>query len=281
MTRTILIPTDFSDSAKNAAQYAIDLFGAKAHYLLVSSYGDDSSRAKMRDISEELEESTMEYLEEQAKELIERDGAIQIELIADEKPVIDAINDLSNYHDVDCVVMGTHGLTALEEIFMGSTTYGVINEVSVPVIAVPTGAQHEELDHVVLAADNRKLDDNLVLKPVIALCADNDSTLHILHIADPDDPDTHKPAREKELSERFSMLKHQFHNIKDEDPAHGISEFVKSCDAKLVIMLARQRSFFHRIIDPSVTKKVLIHSKIPILTIPDSMVETVTPANEE
>jgi nucleotide-binding universal stress UspA family protein len=61
-----------------------------------------------------------------AAETVERDG-----------PAVDCILEEAERARADCVVMGSHGHTAIYELFVGSTTSGVINRARCPVLVVP------------------------------------------------------------------------------------------------------------------------------------------------
>jgi len=55
-------------------------------------------------------------------------------------PVIE-IPASATEHDVDLIVMGTHGRTGIGQWFLGSVTENVVRQAEVPVFCVPVSAE--------------------------------------------------------------------------------------------------------------------------------------------
>ena len=64
--KNILVPTDFSETARNALKYAISLFGSDNHFILMNAYEEPtsttSSMISLRDI---LHESSVDSLKDE------------------------------------------------------------------------------------------------------------------------------------------------------------------------------------------------------------------------
>ena len=52
------------------------------------------------------------------------------------------------------------------------------------------------------------------------------------------------------------------------DPAEGILTAARAADYDAVVLLARRRSVLGRLFHRSVTARVLLHSKLPVLVLP-------------
>jgi nucleotide-binding universal stress UspA family protein len=55
-----------------------------------------------------------------------------------------AILEYVDYHDIDLVVMGTHGRTGLDRYLMGSVTENVVRLSDAPVLTVGPPADYDE-----------------------------------------------------------------------------------------------------------------------------------------
>lgn len=137
MYSDVLLPTDGSDGSLVAAESALAIvtqFGAAAHALFVI---DERHVLDEYDLAVEAAEAAGE----RALEAVERAGSDRS--IAVEKhlrrgvpheEILAAVAD----HDIDLVVMGTHGRTGLDRlIHLGSVTERVVRRAPVPVLVVP------------------------------------------------------------------------------------------------------------------------------------------------
>ena len=141
--KQILVPTDFSENAQHAVDYAIDLAkhcSAKLHllhtpviptYLLMDLSYSPGPEAVTRILND-----AQDALDSQAKGIaaagIEHFTAIR------EGTVHEVIRDYAKEHDVDLVIVGTHGRTGVTKLMYGSVTERVIKTVHTPIIIVPT-----------------------------------------------------------------------------------------------------------------------------------------------
>lgn len=134
----ILVPTDGSDAAANAAAHAIDLAGlaeAELHVLHVVDTGALASTVDAEMLYGALEEAGRTAIED----LRERARAAGIEPVvgslargAPHRAILDYVDE----HDVDLLVMGTHGRTGLDRYLLGSVTEKVVRLSPVPVLTV-------------------------------------------------------------------------------------------------------------------------------------------------
>lgn len=134
----ILVPTDGSPAAEAAIDHAISLakaYDARLHALYVV---DANAYTSM----EAGTEMVVDALESEGEMAINRvgdaaeDADIEIEedLVTGtpHRSILEYIDD----HDIDLVVMGTHGRTGLDRLLLGSVTERVVRSSNVPVMTV-------------------------------------------------------------------------------------------------------------------------------------------------
>jgi nucleotide-binding universal stress UspA family protein len=135
----VLVPTDGSDAATAAAEHAIDLAAtcdATVHALYVVD-------VRMSPISTGMDrEAVLDLLDRSDHQpvasvtaLAEAAGVPVVEAIRLGVPH-ETIRAHAAEHDIDLVVMGTHGRTGLERTLLGSVTERVLRTVDVPVLTV-------------------------------------------------------------------------------------------------------------------------------------------------
>ncbi len=145
MWKRILVPHDFSPCANHAAALARD--EAKAHggeILLLHvidlpyGYGPDTTVLVTRagetpvGMREYAIHAATEHVHDLAKRL-EADGA-QVSVFVRLGHPVEEILRLAAEHEVDSIVMGTHGRTGLEHLFAGSVAERVVRSSPVPVV---------------------------------------------------------------------------------------------------------------------------------------------------
>lgn len=135
---SILVPTDGSRCARLAFEHALELAretGATLHLLHVvdtTAVWGAVDTIEFLDVLEESGETLLEQLRETATSAgVE---SVETELLSGTPHR--AIADYAEANDVGCVVMGTHGRTGLERVFLGSVTSRVIRLALAPVVTI-------------------------------------------------------------------------------------------------------------------------------------------------
>ena len=137
MYERILVPIDGSETAAAAADHAIELaraFDAEIHpvYVVETNVGPTTGLVDVLEALEEAGEEAVEAVRERAAEAgIDRvDGGVL------RGTPHRAILDYADAHDVDLIVMGTHGRTGLDRYLLGSIAERVVRLADVPVLTV-------------------------------------------------------------------------------------------------------------------------------------------------
>jgi len=138
--RTVLFATDGSASARAAFDESVAVAeesGATLHVLSVvdvSSLGPDIYSEPQIDA---LEERAREVVADAATAAEKRSLESVAEAVEFGPSVSREIRSYVDEHDVDLVVMGTHGRTGVERYLLGSVAEKTIRSSSVPVLTVP------------------------------------------------------------------------------------------------------------------------------------------------
>ncbi|WP_302080651.1 universal stress protein [Salinibaculum rarum] len=141
--QNVLVPTDGSDCATAAVEYALSVAaesGATLHALnvvdesiVVGSPGA-TLPSNYLDSIETMGEEAIGELADKA-----RDRAVAVETAVERGKPAAGIEAYTDDVDIDLVVMGTHGRSGVERFLLGSTTEEVIRTGTCPVLAVPDG----------------------------------------------------------------------------------------------------------------------------------------------
>jgi nucleotide-binding universal stress UspA family protein len=157
----ILVATDFSPASDRALEYGISLarrYGSKifvTHVITHGGYRKGASRVP----SDSEKKHRREAQEGIGK--IEKSGrllGLRQEMVIAEGPLWPTIEDLVNRYEIDLVIVGTHGMNAIEQLVIGSNAEEIFRQSHVPVLTVGPAAQGEplyeaEFKHILFATD--------------------------------------------------------------------------------------------------------------------------------
>lgn len=133
----ILVPTDGSAGATLAVEHAITLanaVGARVHFLYVVDSSHYAELLLLDDIQGGLEREGAKIVEK-ARNLGREAGVATAGKVVVGIPD-DGIVDYASDHDVDLIVMGTHGRRGVSRYFLGSTAERVVRRSPVPVLTI-------------------------------------------------------------------------------------------------------------------------------------------------
>jgi nucleotide-binding universal stress UspA family protein len=273
--KNILVPTDFSECSKNALKGAAIIankFKAKLWILHAYTMPVMSTDAGVHVLAGDVNDFEGE-LRRNFREMHEELG-IQDEIDTEDLLVCDftkdAIKDASDKYNVDLIVMGTTGAGGLEEIMIGSNTYGIISENKFPLLAIPGDADLTRIKKMVFAGDYLKIPaESTVLAPLKALSSAFGAEIHIVHIGERLVLDEEKAEQARKLDLEFKNLPHHYHYEINKDVEEGINLYVDENGIDLVTVIHRHHRFVDRLFKGSFTKKMALHCYVPLLVLPE------------
>jgi len=267
--KKILVPTDFSKAAQNALDYAIQL--AKkidAEIFLHHAYTmPQSGSAVMIDVSDVLKQDAEKNLAKEVERVQADLGEVTMQTQSFYSGAVASIAEFCTKLSVDLIVMGTTGATGMKEMFVGSNTSALIKETSCPIIAVPAEFTSTEIKNIAVSTDLSHIKDGKIYNPLKELTKDTGGHLTLINISD---NMTAVDAAEfineaADLDDLFMGIEHTFKFIEENDVEKGILNFVNENNIDLLAVVSRKRGFFERLFHKSVSKKLAMHAKVPIL----------------
>ena len=139
--KRVLVPTDFSDTARRALMYGISFareFGAElllVHVVenLTVGYASDLFPVPMAEVFEEISGYAKSELAKLAAEAREKGVSVR-EVVVQGKPSAEIVR-IAAEEKTDIIVLGTHGKGMLDKALFGSTTERVIRKAPCPVLS--------------------------------------------------------------------------------------------------------------------------------------------------
>lgn len=272
--KTIIVPTDFSETAYNAARYAIGLAGQTGAsriilyhaYELIVPIPDLPTAVPMVNM-DDLKAASIEGLEKM-KSLLSPTlpAGVTLDFRADNHLLAANIDQVCKDEQADLIIMGITGGSQLEEILVGSNTVDVVKNSNFPVIVVPTQASFRPIRKVVFACDLRKV-AKTTRKDVLHMVLDIfKPELHVLNIQKEGREHIH-PEENQELDNMLHNYNPQYHFVDHPNTVEGITAFAEKEAADLLLIIPKKHGLFDSIFKRSTTSRIAFNTHIPLLSI--------------
>ncbi len=150
--KNVLVATDFGEAADVALGYGRELasrFGATLHVLhvaenvYITAFGAETYASFAPELQRDIEETAQRRLKEA---VVDSDGSgpTTVPVVMTSSSPAFAIIDYAREHQIDLIIMGTHGRGALQHFLMGSVAERVVRLSPCPVLTI----RHPERDFV-------------------------------------------------------------------------------------------------------------------------------------
>ncbi len=273
--QNIVVPVDFSECSRNAAEYArrmsiesgFTLELLHVHHPVVDPHNavilDPDLGTQLRD---QLENWRHEF-EMASKNGITRHVLAQFEVGYPVQTIIES----ADREDVELIVMGTLGANDVVDKLLGSNSSSVAAKSKKPVLLVPPGTEFKRFKHIVVAFDKDALDIS-ILDQLIDLNKPYHAHMDFVHVHE-GESDDFASMRDELMRKVFvhgnPTFSFDIHEIAA--TGEGIPEDIeKYCDENkpdLLVVTAQKRAFFERIFHSSVSKKLCLHPHGPVLVL--------------
>ena len=265
--KKIILPTDFSENAQKAIDYALRLFENEiCTFYILHAYHDAPSSAITRMSAEEDLNQVVKRLESQNDtEKHHFEGVFEI----------DSVLNLTNRTQIDIsadyIFMGTNGSSTLREIFIGSNTLDLIKYIAnCPVVVVPAAYEYNGLREIVFATDFKHAFLTIELTPLINMASLWGTTLNVAHIKTEQVlSDTQKSNKEL-LRNALKETKHQFFEIELRDTVANTLYQIEKANKNIgmIATLKTKHGFFQKLTHENIVKNIAFKSEIPLLVLP-------------
>ncbi len=280
MKKKILLPTDFSNNAWNAIEYAIELYkNETCDFYVLNAFNATGYALESMMVPE-----PGERLYEEAKEKSEQGLAKTLERLTfkDEYPdhkffmvsqfngLLDAIKDVVDKQDIEMIIMGTKGTTDAIDVIFGSNTVMIMEKSrNCPVMAIPEDASYKDLEEIVFPTDYKMNFKRRELENIIDVAKMSNATIRILYASDGDLLTEEQENNKKLLEEYFEGLTYAFHTLTNLDASSAVRCFVESRESDMIAFFNRKHSFFGSIFSKPMVKSLGRYAKVPVLALHD------------
>lgn len=275
--KNILVPTDFSETANNALNFAIavaERHNAQLHLLHVV---EPMTLGKFISVHEKTIAVQNQMISNakanmvQLVQCIEKKRTIHVTSTVLMDKITDGIHAYEVEKAIDLTIIGTHGKSGYDEFMAGSNAINVIKKSIIPILSIPPMFTKKTFEKIlypvrIVKGTVEKYD---CIKPILEK---NKAKLQILGVYEFDNIE-----EVNEISEKIKEIRSlaQYKNVEVSYhiiPCKGIERRIISKSEEfesdlLVINSTLEKKWYHRFIGNTFTDEIINNSKIPTLSI--------------
>lgn len=270
--KRILVPTDFSDHAEyalkvaaqiarktNSELFVLNLLDLPSHMNDAVSSGVNIPEVMLflKKTDEKLEDlKTLDYLQ-----------GLTVTTQAKIEKAFEGIVTYSKEHNVDLIVMGSHGSSGFQEMLIGSNTEKIVRSSDVPVLVIKNEIREFKADNFVFASDFSK-EIKKPFQKLVEFANIFNANLNLVMINTPNSFKSNHVA-EKIMSDfikEFSVNNYSLHIYNDTNVEKGILNYANKVDADLIGVCTHGRTGFAHFFNGSISEDLVNHAIRPVVT---------------
>lgn len=264
----LLLPTDLSDNALNAAVFGIRLMGTEQgrftllHTFLIPPLGPAG------DLSVDVAtvEAAQEGLTRFAGRL--RDavhlGGATLDQRVEHGELPNVVDRLVEELGIELVVMGTQGASGLEEVLLGTNAADVIRRSKAPVLTVPKNTTYRDPRRIVVADDGGALEPDTV-RPLLNIARWHRAELTVVRGVPEGVDATMLPT--SPLDDLLGAVPRSMHTLSEENLVTALNDLVDQLEADLLVLTHRHRNVWSDLFHRSTTAHMAMRTQVPMLVL--------------
>jgi nucleotide-binding universal stress UspA family protein len=177
------------------------------------------------------------------------------------------ITNYSNQNDIDLIIMGSHGSSGFEEIFVGTNTEKVVRLSNTPVLIIKNKIDKLDIKKIVFASDFSKE----IKKPFLELLKFVNffnAKLKLVMICTPNSFKSTSSAQKimKEFVAEFDMPDYSIEIYNDTNIEKGITNYADAKEADLIALCTHGRTALTHFFNGSISEDLVNHTSRPVIT---------------
>jgi len=270
----IIVPTDFSPAANNAANYAAGL--AKyfsASLVLVNAYPFPPANYEMGfslPVVSSIKESADERLQLLKNELCKsHNWDFDITCVAEMGSPYDVIETVANEHNGDLIVMGIVGEAGrIKRHLIGTTAVTVARGLNIPTFIIPEQSKYHRIHKMSFACDLDKTEHTDLVHMVKYFSKVFDAELEIVNVERPEEEVSLEKARTSVyVEQKLESVNHRTVYLTGKNVGKELEEYFDLHPTDVVMLNPRKHNLFYNLFHESITKELVFHMHLPILAI--------------
>jgi nucleotide-binding universal stress UspA family protein len=254
--KKILVPIDFSETAKNALKYVSELVKTSQDIevtllhitAMVSSVeSKDAAGQQLADLSRQFGDLIPNCISR-----------------VESGDLVGTIISVHKDQSSDLIIMGTHGSMDEEK---ETNTSRLVLEADCPVLVIPDNQKEFNLKNIALALGSNTIDNSGGLQALHDFAITIEATVHVLTVNRNGEGPSVKEENQEVLEYYLESLLYFYAFPKNTDIELGISDYIEEHNIDMLAILPRNHTRTTKPSEGRLTKLLTMHTKVPLLTI--------------
>ncbi|WP_162427308.1 universal stress protein [Pontibacter pudoricolor] len=165
----------------------------------------------------------------------------------------------------DLLVMATKGESNLARTFFGTISTNIAQDVNVPLLTVPETYEGTTIKRVLYATDFDK-EDAQTLEAIQQLLLPFSPVIECVHVAEePTRSDNKKLEELRSKLQQTAQTNISYTLLDGDDVSDALQKFVSEQAIDMVALTSRSRTLLGSLLNPSLTKRLMLESQVPLL----------------
>jgi nucleotide-binding universal stress UspA family protein len=271
--KTILIPTDFTETSKNAAEYAVGLASLLGipklvfyHFyqtkLVYTSSGELDEYATI----EPNRNKSIEDLNEFVESLGTIPSSVQVEMYHGAVSINVGIAEVAKITSADLIVMGIKGGGIIKESIIGSHTLSIAKHTTIPVLIIPAYAKLNKCEKITFLSDFKDVDNNNCVEGLRTFLDHGIVKLTVLHLLRHSEKVDEAHPEKLKLEKMFKKYNPTFQYKESHHYTDDVIDFVFESKTDILALVPKHHGLLETIFNDHTTK-LAFHSKVPLLIV--------------
>lgn len=275
--RKILIPTDFSNNAMNAIQYALELFKyERSDVFIMHAYQDEIyadtsllNQETLDKVTQIVSDKSQKQLEETLKKIneISPNPKHTYSIISSKSMLIDEADKIVDEENIDIIVMGTRGETNDRKLTFGSHTLQILKYVQCPVLAIPENYKYTQPKHILFPTDYMVPYKRRELKLLCEMAFSYRAVIDMLYISKSKKLSLRQEDNQAFIKNSLGKNTLNFITVNGKNISSTIYKYLKEHTIDMLVLVNTRQSFLESILFQSTIDKMSLHIDIPFLTL--------------
>lgn len=287
--KTILVPTDFSLPAYNAARYALKLARQLKTKVTLFNAFEVPVEAPMaaqvawplmgytsikKEITAQLENDIKKLLLEEQIDKSPNDEVLALGQVSEVGILIDVVRNIVEEQQAGLVVMGMYGSGALSQFFLGSNSRNMINKADFPLLLIPSKHIYKGLNKIAFAT-SLKEEDLEQINSLVIFARYFNAEIHLVYVCEEQENEQSLQERSssflREITSKINYPQIYYRQIKFEDIDTGLEWLAVHGMVDLLVMVHRRTDLLTRMFTGSHTQKMARKIDIPLMVFPSDV----------
>ena len=266
--KKILVPTDFSENAKSAFKYAVELAQRlEAEVTVVNIYHPSATVVNEYPLPIDVE--LLKINRERLAKFAASDDQKNIESVGISERVeqrveigfaVDKLVELSNTGEFDLIIMGATGATGLMEKVFGKVSLSVAERANCPVLLIPRNASFSPVQKIMYATNFENINMSVLLK-IENLSRNLTAKINLVHVSDQEK----NLQKLKGLKKKLTSLNAVMDTITSSSVADGLETYATENDIDWMVIVKPHLNFWQRLTHKSKTNPIVMNPKVPLM----------------